>query len=104
MKGRYGSQLIQLFIYSWGDYKKGLLKGGQFHGVATENPKFLYDILSVVGDGSGGITQTKSLGELHLRLWLNASKAFQLLSPEVVMYVLYERTVIMTTSGVYNDK
>ena len=85
------------------DYKESFPKGGQFHVVATENPNFPYDTLSVTKYGAEGTTQITSLDELQLSFWVETKKAFQVLSPDIVMYVLCERTAIMTTSGVYNE-
>ena len=86
------------------DYKKCLLKGGQFHSGATESTIFLYDTMSVTRNGDKGTTQRKSLDKLHFSLWVKTKNTFQVLSSKLVMYVLYKGTPIMTTSGVYDDK
>ena len=86
------------------DYRKGLLKEGQFRSGATESTIFLYNRMPVTRNGDKGTTQRKSLDKLHLNPWVSTSKTtFQVLSPEVVMLLLCKKKPTVTTLGFYDD-
>ena len=44
-----------------------------------------------------------SLDDLHISLSVKTGEAFQLLSLELLMYILCEKTTIVKTSGVYDE-
>ena len=83
------------------DYKTILLKESQFHGVAmeTETP---YDTVMITRDRETVPLHVTSMDKLCISLSVKTERALQVLSPELVTYVLCERTAITTTSVVYN--
>ena len=69
----------------------------------TENPTFPCRTMSALGIHGEGTTMVKIPDKIGLNPCVKNSKAFQVISPEVVMHVLCKRIPIVTTSGVYDD-
>ena len=90
-------------VLTTADYQTTLLKQGQFHVVATET-KTLYDILTIMRGKETVPLHVTRLDELCISPSVKTEKKLQVLSPELVMYVLCKRTTIATTSAVYNEK
>ena len=83
------------------DYKKKMFKEGQFHGVATET-NTPYNTLTIIRNNKSEPSHVRSLDDLQISLSVETEEAFQLVSPELLMYVLFEKTAIATTTGVYD--
>ena len=63
-----------------------------------------YDSLTIIREKEIVPSHVTSLDELCTSLSVKTEKAFQVLSPELVVYVLCKRTAIAKTLGVYNEK
>ena len=83
------------------DYRKKMLKEGQFHGVSTDtnNP---YNTLTIIWKNKSESSRVTRLDDLCFSPSVKTREAFQLLSPESLMYVLCENIEIAATSGVYH--
>ena len=86
------------------DYKKKMLKEGQLHGVATETDT-PYDTSTIIRNKKTDHLHMTSLDDLRISLSIKKEEeeVFQVVSPEVLMYVLCERTPIVIASGVYDE-
>ena len=71
--------------------------------MATET-KTTYDTLILIGNNKMDPLHVTRLDELCIRLSVKTEGTFQVLSPELLMYVLCERTPIAKTAGVYNER
>ena len=84
------------------DCRKELLKEGQFRGVATETDT-PYNTLTIIRNGKPDPSHVTSLDDLCISLSVKKEEALQLVGPELLMYLLCERTPIAIASGVYDE-
>ena len=78
------------------DYKTTLIKQGQFHGVATETDT-LYNTLTIIRNNKMDLLRVASIDKLCISLSVKTKKTFQLLSLELLMYVLCENRASRVT-------